>query len=185
MLPRSGLLEHAVGEGLGKVMPFFERQYLIDCFYFYQGFRLSLPSPSALRSACDLMRFYPKRKFIAFLGTFSIIVSAGMVFLSFHSFDLKTTILALIFFGIFVFLIFPVIKNQVVDVKNDSIIIYNFGKGFDLGSDDLFEVVKRKRGILSYRFQKGIYRFQISPWGYYNDKLLQERFSNLFGEIDK
>ncbi len=130
------------------------------------------------------MKFYPKRKFIAFLGIFSIIVSAGMTFLSFHSFDLKTTIPALIFFGIFVFLIFPVIKNQVVDVKNNGIIIYNFGKGFELGSDDLFEVVRRKGGALSYRFQKGIY-FQISPCGYYNDKLLQEKFSNLFGGFDK
>ncbi len=126
------------------------------------------------------MKFYPKRKFIAFLGIFSIIVSARMTFLSFDSFNLKTTIPALIFFGIFVFLIFPVIKNQVVDVKNNGIIIYNFGKGFELGSDDLFEVVRRKGGTLSYRFQKGSYPFQISPCNYYNDKLLQEKFSNFF-----
>ena len=131
------------------------------------------------------MKFYPKRKFIAFLGIFSLIVSAGMTFLSFHSFDFKTSIPALIFFGIFVFLIFPVIKNQVVDVKNNGIIIYNFGKCFELGSDDLFEVARRKGGALSYRFQKGIYRFQISPCGYYNDKLLQEKFSNFFGGFDK
>ncbi len=131
------------------------------------------------------MKFYPRRKFIAFLGIFSIIVSAGMTFLSFHSFDLKATILAFIFFGIFVFLIFPVIKNQVVDVKKNSIILYNFGKGFELGSDDLFEVVRRKGGTLSYRFQKGIYRFQISPSCYYNDKLFQKKISNLWGGFDK
>ena len=89
------------------------------------------------------MKFYPKRKFIAFLGIFSFIVSAGMTFLSFHSFGLKSTIPALIFFGIFVFLIIPVIKNQVVDVKDNGIIIYNFGKGFELGSDDLFEVARK------------------------------------------
>ncbi|MCK4619852.1 MAG: hypothetical protein KAT52_07880 [Desulfobacterales bacterium] len=130
------------------------------------------------------MKFYPRRKFITFLGIFSIIVSAGMMFLSFHSFGLKTTIPALIFFGFFVFFIVPVIKNQVVGVKNNGIIIYNFGKGFEMGSDELFEV-SRKRGVLSYRFQKGTYRFQISPCGYYKGKLLQEKFSNLFGGFDK
>jgi hypothetical protein len=66
----------------------------------------------ARRSAYDLMKFHPKRKFIVFLGIFSIIVSAGLAFLSFHSLGFKTTIPALIFFGIFVFLIIPVIKNQ-------------------------------------------------------------------------
>ena len=131
------------------------------------------------------MKFYPKRKFIAFLGIFSFIVSAGMTFLSFHSFGLKSTIPALIFFGIFVFLIIPVIKNQVVDVKDNGIIIYNFGKGFELGSDDLFEVARRKGGALSYRFQKGTYRFQISPCAYYNAKLLQDKFSNFFSGFDK
>jgi hypothetical protein len=137
------------------------------------------------RSAYDLMKFYPKRKLITFLGIFSIIVSAVMMFLSFHSFSLKTTISALIFFGIFVYLIIPVIKNQMVDVKNNGIIIYNFGKGYELGSDDLFEIVSRKGGALSYRFQKGTYRFQISPCGYYNGKLLQEKFCNLFVGFNK
>ena len=139
----------------------------------------------ARRSAYDLRKFHPKRKFIAFLGIFSIIVSAGLAFLSFHSLGFKTTIPALIFFGIFVFLIIPVIKNQVVDVEDNGIVIYNFGKGFELGSDDLFEVVRRKGGALSYRFQKGTYRFQISPCGYYNGKLLQDKLRNFFGEFDK
>ena len=61
------------------------------------------PTTSARRSAYDLMKFHPKRKFIAFLGIFSIIVSVGLAFLSFHSLGFKTTIPALIFFGIFVF----------------------------------------------------------------------------------
>ena len=136
-------------------------------------------------SAYLLMKFYPKINFFAFLGIFSIIVSAGMMTLSFHSFGLKTTIPALIFFGIFVFLIIPVIKNQVVDVRDNGIIIYNFGKGFELGSEDLFEVVSRKGGALSYRFQKGTYRFQITPCVYYNSELLQEKFCNLFGALNK
>jgi len=133
----------------------------------------------------DLMKFYPRRKFITFMGIFSIILSAGMMFLSFNSFSLKTTIPGLIFFGLFVFFIVPVIKNQVVGVKNNGIIIYNFGKGFEVGLDELFEVVSRKRGVLSYRFQKGTYRFQISPVGYYKSKLLQKKFSNLFGRFEK
>jgi len=119
------------------------------------------------------------------MGIFSIILSAGMMFLSFNSFSLKTTIPGLIFFGLFVFFIVPVIKNQVVGVKNNGIIIYNFGKGFEVGLDELFEVVSRKRGVLSYRFQKGTYRFQISPVGYYKSKLLQKKFSNLFGRFEK
>jgi len=32
---------------MGKAVPFFDMQYLINNLYFYQGFRLSLPSPSA------------------------------------------------------------------------------------------------------------------------------------------
>jgi len=131
------------------------------------------------------MKFYPRRKFIIFLGIFAIVVSAGMMFLSFHSFGLKSAIPALMFFGFFVYFIVPVIKNQVVAVKDNGIIIYNFGKGFEVGSNELFEVVNRKRGVLSYRFQKGTYRFQISPCGYYKGKLLQEKFNNLFGGFDK
>ena len=41
--------EPVAGEGLGKAVPFFERQYLIASLCLYQGFRLLLPSPSALR----------------------------------------------------------------------------------------------------------------------------------------
>ena len=110
------------------------------------------------------MKFYPRRKFIAFLGIFSIIVSAGMTFLSFPSFDLKITIPALIFFGIFVFLIFPVIKNQVVDVKNNGIIINNFGKGFELSSDDLFEVVRRKGGCFVISLSKRYLFSNFTLW---------------------
>ena len=135
-------------------------------------------SRSLPRSAYDLMKFHPKRKFIGFLGVFSILVSAGLAFLSFHSLGFKTTFPALIFFGIFVVLIIPVIKNQVVDVRDNGIVIYNLGKGFELGSEDLFEVVRRKGGALSYRFQ-------ISPCGYYNGKLLQDKLRNFFGEFDK
>jgi hypothetical protein len=151
----------------------------LDCHAACGGLTIGIEPHAVL--AYDFMKFYPRRKFIIFLGTFSIIVSAIMTFSSFHSFGLNTTIPALIFFGVFVYLIVPVIKNQVVDVKDNSIIIYNFGKGFELGSDDLFEIVSRKGRALSYRFQKGTYRFQISPCGYYNGKLLQEKFSNLFG----
>jgi len=48
-LPRSGFVQQAAGEGLGKAVPFFERQCLIDSLRFYQSFRLSLPIHSALR----------------------------------------------------------------------------------------------------------------------------------------
>jgi len=105
--------------------------------------------------------------------------------LSFHSFNLVTTISALLFFAIFVFLIIPVIKNQVVDVNGSGIIIFNYGKSFELNSNDLFEIVSRKGGILSYRFQKGTYRFQISPCGYYGGKKLQDQFNELFSAFNK
>jgi len=105
--------------------------------------------------------------------------------LSFHSFSIATVIAAFLFFAIFVFLIIPVIKNQVVDVNGSGITIFNYGKGLELNSDDLFEIVSRKGGALSYRFQKGTYRFQISPCGYYDGKKLQDQFDKLFSAFNK
>ncbi|MCD6355890.1 MAG: hypothetical protein J7L66_01285 [Anaerolineaceae bacterium] len=131
------------------------------------------------------MKFYPKRRFITFWAFFSLIVSCGMMLLSFHSFGLATIISALLFFTIFVFLIIPVIKNQVVDVHGRGIIIFNYGKGLEFNSNDLFEIVSRKGGVLSYRFKKGTYRFQISPCGYYDGKNLQDQFNELFSAFNK
>ena len=114
------------------------------------------------------------------MGILSLIISLGMVFLSFYSYGIKTAIPAITFFVFFLFLIIPVIKNQVVDVKNNGIIVYNFGKSFELRFENLLEVVFRKRGAISYRFQKGAYHFQITPFAYYDGELLQAKFESLF-----
>jgi len=102
------------------------------------------------------------------------------MFLSFYSLGLKAAIASLIFFGIFIFLIFPVLKNQVVEVKSNCIVLYSFGKGFDLGSEDLFEVVDRGKGIFSYRFEKGTFHFQISPRSYYDGEVLENHLKKIF-----
>lgn len=41
--------------GTGQSRAVFERQYLIDSLYFYQDFRLSLPSPSAFRAGTKMI----------------------------------------------------------------------------------------------------------------------------------
>ncbi|MGM0453383.1 MAG: hypothetical protein ACQERN_09490, partial [Thermodesulfobacteriota bacterium] len=108
------------------------------------------------------------------------------VYLTYSAFilpELKTVIAAIAFFGLFVFFAFPVLKNQIIEVTNKSIILYNFGYGIELKPDDLYKVIKRKGRISSYRFQRGGYRFQISPSGYYNAEKLQELFDKLFDKI--
>jgi len=104
--------------------------------------------------------------------------------LAFQSFGIITVFSAVLFFGLFVFLAVPVLKNQIVEVKDKSIILYNYGKGFELDSEHLYEVIKRRKGLLSYRFKRGGYRFQISPCSYNNGELLQKIFAKYFDDTN-
>ena len=126
------------------------------------------------------MVFYPNRKITGTFGLLSIIACAVLLYLSFLSFSLTTAIPSLIFFGLLIFFIFPVVKNQVVDVRDDHIILFNFGKSFKLYPENPYEIVERKAGFLSYRFRIGTSRFQISPCGYYESKRFQTEFSKMF-----
>jgi hypothetical protein len=125
------------------------------------------------------IKFYPKRKFVTLISIISLLVSCAMMFLSFHTFGLKTAIASFLSFGIFIFFIFPVFKNQVVAVKDNCIVLYSFGKGCDLSRDDLLEIVNRGGGIFSYRFKKGTSHFQISPHAYHNGEILENKLNDI------
>ena len=129
------------------------------------------------------MKFHPKRKFITVSATLSFFLFVYLTYSAFILPELKTVIAAIVFFGLFVFFAFPVLKNQIVEVKDKGIILYNFGHGIELKKNDLYQVIIRKSGIFSYRFRRGGYRFQISPSGYHDGEQLQESFDKLFGKI--
>ena len=108
-----------------------------------------------------------------------------MLLSAYYSFGFKSIIalgISFITFCIFIFFIFPIIKNQVVDVEDNYIILYSFKKGFELDNDDLTEVINRWGGLVSYRFKKGSLRFQISPLAYYNGAILEKKFSDMFSD---
>jgi hypothetical protein len=126
------------------------------------------------------MKFYPNRKICLILSILSFLASCVMTFLIFSFIGLKSAVASLIFFGIFIFFVFPVLKNQVVDVHDNHIVLYSFGKGYELSPDNLIEVAVRDSGIVSFRFEKGTSRFQISPCSYYCSETLERKLNGIF-----
>jgi len=126
------------------------------------------------------MKFYPNRKSPIFFCLFLILSFFVSQYFVISSFNLIILILSILFFGMFIFFLLPIIKNQIVEVKDNHIILFNFGKCIELWPKNLYEIVDRKNGLISYRFIKGSSRYQISPCGYYDSKLLQSHFKKLF-----
>ena len=70
-------------------------------------------------------------------------------------------------FAFGIFMLGPVLKNQIVEVLEDGILVHSFRKRFKLDIKDLHEIVTRRNGYISYCFQsdKGSARNKLDNLG--------------------
>lgn len=130
------------------------------------------------------MKYRPDRTIIAVLGGFCLICSIGLAG-AWVQYRMPVTLLCSgVALVVSAFLLMPVARNQIVETGVDGIILYSFGRGIELNADDLFEVVRRKNGVLSYRFYKADFSCQITPHAYRQGKSLQDEFDWLFSLDD-
>ncbi len=80
-----------------------------------------------------------------------------------------------------VILLGPVLKNQIVEVFDDGIVIHSFRKRVKLDINDLHEIMTRRNGYISYCFQSDKGWFRITPLCYHCGDMLQDEFNRLYG----
>jgi len=85
--------------------------------------------------------------------------------------------LAVILFLIF---LYPLLRDQVVEVGGGKIALRHHGRKVELGKADLVEIVERGKDVLSYRFEKGGFQWQITPAAYVEDEEMRKRFKEIF-----
>lgn len=126
------------------------------------------------------MIFHPHIKTVASLGLACL--AAGVV-AAYMSVQRGSVIFALgstvAFLGA-VILLGPVLRNQTIEVRAESIVVRTFWHAVELRHCHLTEVVRRRGGARSYRFQSSNLFYQVSPIVYHNGDILQLEFDRLF-----
>lgn len=90
-------------------------------------------------------------------------------------------VIAVLALGMAVYQLVPVIRNQVVEVVSNGIVISAFGKKTVLTRDDLYNIEYHHNCIASYQFNQGDRYFQITPVAYTNGSDLLQEFIRIFG----
>jgi hypothetical protein len=126
------------------------------------------------------MLYNPSRKTIGLLGLFDLVLFGVLTWLFLTTSDLAYGICAMTALGLSVFILVPVLRNQKVEVINESIIVHAFGQQHYLTIDNLTGIRTNKDGSSSYRFTKGGKRFQVTPSGYSNSVKMSYEFIRIF-----
>ena len=132
------------------------------------------------------MTFYPRRKEIGVLGCCALVLSAFLVWLCLATEDgLLLEVCSIVMIGASVFLLVPFFRNQVVQIAEEELILYIFGKRIVLRAENFVGLVYRKNGVTSYRFLKGQRGYQVTPHAYRNAEKLREMLSRMVGVDDE
>jgi len=75
----------------------------------------------------------------------------------------------------------PVLRNQVVEITSNGIIISTFGKKNLLTKTNLYDIEYHHKCIASYQFKEGKRYYQITPIAYKNGSDMLEEFKKKFG----
>jgi hypothetical protein len=126
------------------------------------------------------MLYYPSRKSVGLLGLFDLALFGVLTWLFLATSNLAYGICAMIALGLSVFILVPVLRNQKVEVINESIIVHAFGQQNYLTIDNLTGIRTNKDGSSSYRFTKGGKRFQVTPSGYSDSIHMSYEFIRIF-----
>ena len=102
----------------------------------------------------------------------------------FQHFNLLALLGSGVTFGLSLFFLLPIIKNQTVEITDEGVVVSIFGTPMTLDVQDLYQVLKSRNGVISYRFEKGDVLCQITPYAYHDAEILQEHFSRIFN-LDK
>ena len=91
----------------------------------------------------------------------------------------------IVMIGASVFLLVPFFRNQVVQIAEEELILYIFGKRIVLRAENFVGLVCRKNSVISYRFLKGQRGYQVTPHAYRNAEKLREMLSGMLGVDDE
>ena len=126
------------------------------------------------------MKFYPRLKPFFVVTALCLTSFIGLTYLLFQHFNLGTLLGSTVAFGLSLFFLVPIMKNQTVEVTDEGLVVSIFGTAMTLEVQDLYQVLKERDGAISYRFEKGDVLCQITPYAYHDAEILQEHFSRIF-----
>ena len=126
------------------------------------------------------MIFYPDTRLALIILMACLVACIGLAYLSFQQRNLFPLFGSVAMLSLALFLLVPVLKNQTVEFKDKGLLIGTFGMVVTLEVKDLAQVVKRKDGAISYQFQRGDFKCQVTPCAYHEGKILQEHFNRQF-----
>ena len=97
------------------------------------------------------MKFYPLIKPLVFLTALFLVCFIGLTYLCWQNFNIGTLLGSTVTFGLSLFFLVPIIKNQTVEITDRGLIVTIFGTAINLEDQDLYQVLKRRNGDISYR----------------------------------
>ena len=127
------------------------------------------------------MTFYPPRIGIGTFGT----VFLGLFMFAVYRYSqvqkITYVVIAAVTICIAVYLLMPVVRNPIVEITSNGIIISSFGNKTLLVKADLDGIEYHHTCIASYQFSKDKQYFQITPIAYKNGSDMLQEFKRIFG----
>ena len=127
------------------------------------------------------MTFYPPRNVTGAFGTVFFGLFIVAMYRYSHVQKPAYAIIAALTLCMAVYLIMPVVRNQIVEITSDGIIIRSFGKKTLLTKADLYEIEYHHTCIASYQFAKDKQFYQVTPIAYNNGSIMLQEFQRIFG----
>jgi len=124
--------------------------------------------------------FSPRRKAVTLVFLACLTAGIGGCFLAFQHANVFIAAASFLAISCAAFLLVPLLRNQAIEVCGKRIVVRAHGRAFELTAVHLKEVLWRKNGVISYRFQSGNSHFQVSPTAYKDADILQKEFDRLF-----
>ena len=125
--------------------------------------------------------YKPKMASVFFAGLICVILACCMVISSVQRDRSILLLFSPLPFAFGIILLGPVLKKQIVEVFDDSIVVHSFRKRVKLDINDLHEIVTRRNGYISYCFHSDKGWFRITPLCYHCGDMLQDEFNRLYG----
>jgi hypothetical protein len=126
------------------------------------------------------MKFYPQIEIARIIAITCLIAGMWLAYLSLRQQSILVLVYSAVTFSISYLFLVPVIKNQTIEFIDAGVIINAFGTPVTCSVNDLYQVLKRNDGAISYRFRKGDAQYQVTTKAYHESEKLQEYFNRTF-----
>ena len=100
------------------------------------------------------MIFYPPRKVIGSYGIIFLMLSVFAIYRFSQVHKSTYAVIAALALCIAVYLLMPVLRNPIVEITSNGIIISSFGNKTLLTNDNLHDIEYHHNNIASYQFKK-------------------------------